>query len=101
MGLLIVNLFRFFTISLSFLFPIQEVSARCPNGFHKSPSGDCEKVIDTKGMPRCENGYHRSPDGDCERVSSSVVDSEDNESSRETDDYLFNFFKINLIESVF
>ena len=54
-------------ISVSYL-PLQEASARCPNGYHKSPSGDCEKVIDTKGMPRCPNGYHRSPDGDCERV---------------------------------
>ena len=55
-GLLIVSLFVSFTISLSFLLlPIQEVSARCPNGFHKSPSGDCEEVTDTKGMPRCEN----------------------------------------------
>ena len=85
-----MSLFGYFTMSLSFLLPIQEVSARCPNVFHKSPSGDCEKVTDTKGMPRCENGYHRSPDGDCERVSSSAVDyvdSEDNDkSSRETED---------------
>ena len=66
--LLIISLCGYFTISLSFL-SIQEVSARCPNGYHKSPSGDWEKVTDTKGMPRCPNGYHRSPDGDCERVS--------------------------------
>ena len=42
--------------------------SRCPNGSHRSPSGDCEKVTNTKGMPRCPNGSHRSPDGDCERV---------------------------------
>ena len=43
--------------------------ARCPNGYHKSPSGDCEKVVLHVGkLPRCPNGYHRSPDGDCERV---------------------------------
>ena len=42
--------------------------SRCPDGSHTSPSGDCEKVTDTKGMPRCPNGSHRSPDGDCERV---------------------------------
>jgi hypothetical protein len=42
-------------MSLSFLHIPQEVSARCPNGYHKSPSGDCEKVTDTKGMPRCED----------------------------------------------
>ena len=88
MGLIIVSLFVYFTISLFFLLPpIQEVSARCPNGYYKSPSGDCEQVTDTKGMPRCEIRYHRSPDGDCERVSSSVVDSEENDKvSRETND---------------
>ena len=64
--LLLSSLVGYFTMSLSF--PIQEISARCPNGYHKSPSGDCEKVTDTKGMPRCPNGYHRSPDGDCEQV---------------------------------
>ena len=88
--LLIMSLFGYFIMSLSFLLPIHEVSARCPNGFHKSPSSDCEKVTDTKGMPRCENGYHRSSDGDCERISSSAVDyvdSEDNDKSpREIDD---------------
>jgi endonuclease YncB( thermonuclease family) len=89
MGLVIVSLFVYYTISLSFLLPIQEVSARCPNGYHKSPSGVCEEVTDTKGMPRCENGYHRSPDGDCERVSSSpldYIDTDKGKSSSETDD---------------
>ena len=83
-----MGLIGYFTISLSFLLPIQEVSARCPNGYHKSPSGDCEEVTDTKGMPRCENGYHRSPDGDCERVSesTSAADTDNVKSSRETDD---------------
>ena len=87
--LLRIGIFVFITISfLSFsLLPIQEVSARCPNGYHKSPSGDCEKVTDTKGMPRCPNGYHRSPDGDCERVSSSATaDTDNGKSSRENDD---------------
>jgi hypothetical protein len=60
-------------MSLSFPLILQEVDARCPNGYHKSPSGDCERVIDTKGMPRCPNGYHRSPDGDCERVIKMVI----------------------------
>ena len=41
-------------------------SSRCPDGYHRSPSGDCERVTDTRGMPRCPDGYHRSPDGDCE-----------------------------------
>jgi hypothetical protein len=27
----------------SFL-PFQEVDGRCPNGYHRSPDGDCEKV---------------------------------------------------------
>lgn len=64
-------------MSLSFPLILQEVDARCPNGYHKSPSGDCERVIDTKGMPRCPNGYHRSPDGDCERVSNKDGNSRD------------------------
>jgi hypothetical protein len=48
--------------------PSSSSNSRCPNGYHRSPSGDCERVTDTRGMPRCPNGYHRSPDGDCERV---------------------------------
>ena|GEM_PF-1431943 len=47
-----------------------EASGRCPNGYHKDESGECEKVVGNKGKPRCPNGYHRSPDGDCEKVSS-------------------------------
>jgi hypothetical protein len=66
------------TISLSLLISIVIIffahvpmaEARCPSGYHKSPSGDCEKVVPHVGkLPRCPNGYHRSPDGDCERVS--------------------------------
>ena len=48
-----------------------QAEARCPNGYHKDESGECEKVVDNKGKPRCPNGYHRSPDGDCEKVDSS------------------------------
>src|SRR5688500_15389178 len=69
----IIGLVGYFIILLSFL-PFLEVDGRCPNGYHKSPSGDCEKVTDTKGMPRCPNGYHRSPDGDCEKVSKGSSD---------------------------
>ncbi len=44
-------------------------NGRCPNGSHRSPSGDCEKVTDdSTGQPRCPNGSHRSPSGDCEKV---------------------------------
>ena len=46
----------------------KNLSNRCPDGTHRSPSGDCEVVTDTKGMPRCPDGSHRSPDGDCEKV---------------------------------
>jgi hypothetical protein len=79
------------------LFPITSFSsateARCPNGYHKSPSGDCEKVTHSGGLPRCPDGYHRSPDGDCERVSSgdtnsdgsSRSDNDDNEDINERD----------------
>jgi endonuclease YncB( thermonuclease family) len=67
-------LFLSFSIVLLSLVPAiihpQSLDARCPNGTHKSPSGDCEKVTHSGGLPRCPDGYHRSPDGDCERVSS-------------------------------
>jgi hypothetical protein len=44
--------------------------ARCPNGTHKSPNGDCETVISHAGLLRCPNGFHRSPSGTCEQVES-------------------------------
>lgn len=43
--------------------------ARCPNGYHKSPSGNCERVTHSSGLPKCPDGFHRSPDGDCEQDS--------------------------------
>ena len=49
---------------------LSATESRCPNGYHKSPGGDCEKVTHSGGLPGCPNGFHRSPDGDCERVSS-------------------------------
>ncbi|HEX7178842.1 MAG TPA: hypothetical protein VF220_03885 [Nitrososphaeraceae archaeon] len=53
-------------------FEAHTVFARCPNGYHRSPSGDCEKyTLHEKGLARCPNGYHTSPDGDCEKVSES------------------------------
>lgn len=49
--------------------PHEAAFARCPNGYHKSPSGDCEKVVDLPdNLPKCPDGSHRSPDGDCEKV---------------------------------
>ena len=41
---------------------------RCPDGTHRSPSGDCERVRDLPDLPRCPDGYHRSPGGHCEAV---------------------------------
>ena len=35
-----------------------------------SPSGDCEPVIPHAGLPRCPNGFHRIPSGICEKVAS-------------------------------
>ncbi|HET6589017.1 MAG TPA: hypothetical protein VFG45_02515 [Candidatus Nitrosocosmicus sp.] len=81
-------------------------SSRCPDGFHRSPDGDCERVTDTSGMERCPDGFHRSPDGDCERVnndddndntsrsSSNDDDDDDNDSfdfSNRVDDFDFGF----------
>src|SRR6476619_8499764 len=72
---------------LSINFENHSVLARCPNGTHKSPSGDCEKFVPHKGLPRCPNGSHRTPDGShCEKVkdkksSSSSKDKNDDKSS--------------------
>jgi endonuclease YncB( thermonuclease family) len=60
-----------------------EADARCPNGYHKSPSGDCEKVTHSGGLPRCPDGSHRSPDGDCEQVSSGDDSTNDDVDRRE------------------
>lgn len=49
---------------------LYSADARCPNGYHKSPIGNCERVTHSGGLPRCPDGFHRSPDGDCEQVSS-------------------------------
>jgi hypothetical protein len=65
-----ISLSLLILIVIIFFAHIPMAEARCPNGYHKSPSGDCEKVVPHVGkLPRCPNGYHRSPDGDCERVS--------------------------------
>ena len=49
----------------------QEILARCPNGYHKSPSGDCEKVSGSNGYPKkCSSGYHKDENtGKCMKVS--------------------------------
>jgi len=52
-----------------------DVYARCQNGTHKSPSGDCERVVkSTTKLPRCPNGFHRSPSDICESVTGSTND---------------------------
>lgn len=48
---------------------VQGQVSRCPDGYHRSPSGDCEQVSASPDLPRCPNGYHRSPSGNCEAVS--------------------------------
>src|SRR5918992_6190453 len=70
-----INLFTLLLVSSSLsiillsIEPHEAAFARCPNGYHKSPSGDCEKVVDLPdNLPRCPDGSHRSPDGDCEKV---------------------------------
>ena len=47
----------------------QDPSNRRPDGYHRCPHEDCERVTDTSSMERCPNGFHRNPDGDCERRS--------------------------------
>jgi hypothetical protein len=64
--------------------PFPTAEARCTNGYHKSPSGDCEPVLHHGGLPRCPNGSHRSPDGDCEQVSGSSSTSSDKNTAKDT-----------------
>jgi hypothetical protein len=46
--------------------------ARCPNGYHISPSGVCEQVSQpSTELPRCPYGYNRSPSLVCEPVTPS------------------------------
>ena len=59
------------TMVFSIIVPTSITIARCSNGTHKSPSGDCETVVPHTGFPRCPNGFHRSPSGDCEQVNPS------------------------------
>lgn len=78
----VLVLLIFLTSSLTVIIQYHQALARCPNGKHKSPSGDCEAVVPHTGLPRCPNGFHRSPSGDCERVRPSS--SEDDISSGPT-----------------
>jgi hypothetical protein len=82
--------FAVVTLIFSMIMPTSvRVLARCPNGTHKSPSGDCETVVPHTGLPRCPNGFHRSPSGDCEEVSSSSSPSSgsnDDSGAAENDD---------------
>ena len=43
-----------------------QIFARCPDGTHMAPDGNCEPVTSDGGLPRCPDGYHRSPSGICE-----------------------------------
>ncbi len=64
----------------------QNIDARRSNGAHKSPSGDCEKVILNKEKTKCPDGSHRSPDGDCEAVNDSNKGDNSNDGSGSSDD---------------
>jgi hypothetical protein len=77
-----ISILLFFSISSLPITQRHQAFARCPNGTHKSPSGDCEAVVSHEGLPRCHNGFHRSPGGNCEEVTSSA--SEDDISSGPT-----------------
>jgi hypothetical protein len=68
---------------------IKIASARCPNGTHRSPSGDCEQVVPHSGLPRCQNGFHRSPNGTCEQVGSQSSSSNNGSSSSKSSSHLF------------
>src|ERR687888_1811348 len=69
-------LFGSIIITMAIIVPQQIEASRCPNGYHKSPSGDCELVVPHKGLPRCPSGFHRSPSGICEAVNNESPDAE-------------------------
>jgi hypothetical protein len=81
-----ISILLFFSISSLPITQRHQAFARCPNGTHKSPSGDYETVVPHTGLPRCPNGFHRSPGGNCEQVSSSSspLSSENNDGSGST-----------------
>jgi hypothetical protein len=78
LSLFIITISIITFVIISSTIQLHQVFARCPNGTHKSPSGDCEQVVSHGKLPRCPNGYHRSPDGDCEQVSGSHDNGNDN-----------------------
>jgi hypothetical protein len=80
-----VSILLFFSISSLPITQPHHAFARCPNGTHKSPSGDCEAVVPHTGLPRCPNGFHRSPSGNCEEVSSSSSPSSGSNDEHSTD----------------
>jgi endonuclease YncB( thermonuclease family) len=82
--LLMISIIVLFTSGITL--EDHQALGKCPNGYHKSPSGDCEKVVDLPNdLPRCPNGYHRSPDGECERVTGASTGSSSNADDRNTD----------------
>jgi hypothetical protein len=88
-SIITISILLFFSISSLPITQHHHAFARCPNGTHKSPSGDCEAVVSHEGLPRCPNGFHRSPGGNCEEVSSSAspsTGSNDGSDATESDD---------------
>jgi len=79
--------------------------ARCPDGYHMSPSGDCEKVTHSGGLQRCPSGYNRKKTGNCEQVSSGETDNtnsrpeEDNQEETTSNERLSPSNGIQLIQS--
>jgi hypothetical protein len=69
-SIITISILLIFSASSSTIIQQHQAFARCPNGTHKSPSGDCEPVVPHTGLSRCPNGFHRSPSGDCEQVRS-------------------------------
>jgi hypothetical protein len=73
-SIITLSILLIFSTSSSIMTIQHQAIARCPNGTHKSPSGDCEAVVPHAGLPRCPNGSHRSPSGDCEQIRPSPED---------------------------
>jgi len=56
----------YYFVLLSSALAQHQAFARCPNGTHIAPNGNCEPVTSNGGLPRCPDEFHISPSGICE-----------------------------------
>jgi len=90
----ILCLFGCFIISF-YLLPIQEVDGRCPNGYHKSFSGDCEKVSKVSNERSVDNNNKDNDEDDDDNNIDSTKTKKEQNKIGEDNSPLNNIFKSN------